>query len=107
MSMSEMNDEQLVHSTLSLERELLSTRFQHSAGNLENTSTLRVLRRGIARLKTEQRTRELAAGTAHGSLMASHGSSFVPGTMVAEEGGSADDKGGFLKGIVDKLKTNE
>ena len=106
-ALASLSDEQLVHRAASVERELIAARFQHSSGTLENTAGLRVLRRTIARLKTEQRSRELAAGLAKGSLAARHSSSFDPSNATAETASPAEEKGGFLKGIVDKLKGSE
>ncbi len=42
-------------------RQLFTLRFQHATRQLENTSQLRVVRQQIARLRTVQRLRELAA----------------------------------------------
>lgn len=106
-ALSQLSDEQLVHRTAAIERQLVAARFQHASGSLENTSSLRVLRRSIAQLKTEQRSRELAAGLSKGSLQAKHASSFDPAVVDADSAAPAEEKGGFLKGIVDKLKGSE
>ena len=55
---AELSDEQLVHKVLQAERDLVATRFKHKTNTLENTSTLRVIRRDIARLHTEARRRD-------------------------------------------------
>jgi large subunit ribosomal protein L29 len=41
--------------------EMFNLRFQRASGQLENTSRVRVVRREVARLKTIQRERQLAA----------------------------------------------
>ena len=53
--LSAMSDQDLVHAGLEAERELVAARFRHSTNQLENTAELRVLRRRIARIKTEVR----------------------------------------------------
>jgi large subunit ribosomal protein L29 len=102
-----MTDEQLVQSIRSKERELVAARFRHSSNQLENTATLRVIRKDIARLKTEVRSRELANGLHHGALLARH----ARGTAGAAAPAAADqapaERGGFLKGIVDRLTGKE
>jgi len=98
----ELSDEQLVHRVLEVERQLVQTRFRHSANQLENTARLRVLRREIARLQTEARRREIANGLAKGELVRTHARSFQTGE-AAGEAAQPEQKGGFLSGIVDKL----
>ena len=56
----ELTDEQLVHRELQLERQIIDARFQKEVGTLENTSVFLGLRKDIARLRTEQRQREIA-----------------------------------------------
>lgn len=98
-----LNDEALVHQALATEREFVEARFRHSMDLLEDTSVLRQLRRDIARMKTEQRARELAAGLPKGALAAMHRATF--GEADSGEGAEASgaEQGGFLKGIVDKI----
>lgn len=104
MSHADLTDEQLVHNMLQAERELVTARFKHKTNTLENTSTLRVIRRDIARLRTEARRRELEGSMSKGSLMSTHARTFsTEGGVVA----AAAEKGGFLSGIVDKLTGKE
>jgi large subunit ribosomal protein L29 len=105
---AEMNDEQLVHRVLQVERDLISARFKHSMNQLENTTRLRVLRREIARLRTEARARELRGGLPKNALLVQHRATFrraVP--AAAESGAPSAEKGSFLSGIVDKLTGKE
>lgn len=103
---TELSDEQLVHKALAAERDLVVARFSHSAGSLENTAALSVLRKDIARIRTEARRREREQGLAKDALVNAHRSSFASSGGV--DGGESDEaKGGFLKGIVDKLTNNE
>lgn len=57
----EMNDEQLSVELKQTQEELFRLRFQASTEKLDAPSNLRKLRRKIARIKTIQRERELAA----------------------------------------------
>lgn len=101
-NMTDFSDEQLVHRVLEVERQLVQARFRHSANQLENTARLSVLRREIARLQTEARRREIAAGLAKGALVSTHSRSFQTGEERVEAP-QPEQKGGFLSGIVDKL----
>lgn len=56
-----MSPEQLQQALEEARRQLFTLRFQHATRQLANTSQLRQVRRHIARLKTIQRQRELAA----------------------------------------------
>jgi large subunit ribosomal protein L29 len=47
-----MSDDQLADEVLRLKREQFNLRFRRATGQLENTSTVRVVRRDIARVKT-------------------------------------------------------
>ena len=49
----------LVHRELQLERELMDALFRHEDNQLEDTSKLAKLRKGIARARTLQREREV------------------------------------------------
>lgn len=102
--LKELDDKSLVHRELQLERELMDARFRNKTGQLEDTSKLAKLRKGIARARTLQREREVEQKLNPNSLRDMHRSSFVAG----ESGGSGDGgAGGFLKGIVDKVTPNE
>ncbi|TNE88627.1 MAG: 50S ribosomal protein L29 [Deltaproteobacteria bacterium] len=105
MSFAELSDEQLVHKILETERELVRAQFAHSQQQLENTAILGNLRKAVARLKTETRTRETAAGLRKNALIDQHAKSFAPVTDSSDAG--AQEKGGFLSGIVDKLQGND
>ena len=106
VKMGELSDADLVHRVLQIERDLVAARFKHSLSQLENTSRLRVLRREIARLRTEARTREIKSGRARDTLLGEHRRSFAGGQAPAAAEAPAE-KGGFLAGIVDKLKGKE
>jgi large subunit ribosomal protein L29 len=98
-----LNDEGLAHRLMEVERELVRKRFQHSMGQLENTASLRNLRKEIARIKTEATRRESSQGLTRGSLVQKHAKT----AQVRSEATAGQDKGGFLQGIVDKLSGND
>jgi len=100
-----MSDQDLTHRVFEVERELVEARFKHSMGRLENTSQLRSLRREIARIKTEARTREVAQGLSRGALIREHRASYRSEAAAPVE--APKESGGFLKGIVDKLTSND
>ena len=56
LSAAEM-DEKVV----SLKEELFNLRFQHATGQLENTMSIKQVKKTIARIKTDQREAELKA----------------------------------------------
>ncbi|NLO27193.1 MAG: 50S ribosomal protein L29 [Actinobacteria bacterium] len=56
----ELADEELTQRLKQSREELFNLRFQHAAGQLENTSRLRQVRRDIARIMTVQSARERA-----------------------------------------------
>ena len=56
----ELADEELVQRLKQSREELFNLRFQHAAGQLENTSRLRQVRQDIARIMTVQSSRERA-----------------------------------------------
>lgn len=105
---TEFNDEQLTHRMFDHERELVTARFALSSGTLENTAHVSVLRKEIARIRTEARRREIEQGLPKGSLIRTHRSTWSAGSASGEvEGGDSEEGGGFLKGIVDKLTGND
>jgi large subunit ribosomal protein L29 len=59
----EMSDDQLVHEARQAQQELFRLRFQAATEKLDAPSNLTKLRRTIARIKTVQRERELAAAS--------------------------------------------
>ena len=91
--------EQLAELTSALVKASLDLRM----GRLENTASVRVHRKSVARALTAARQQEIAAGLPKGSLTA------VPRKSVRVVGGAqADDgKGGFLKGVVDRLSESK
>ena len=99
----ELTDEQLVHRELQIERQIIDARFQKEVGTLENTSVFMVLRKNIARLRTEQRQREIAQNLNNDSLRNKFRSTF----QVAENAPLSGQGDGFLKGISDKLDADE
>ena len=101
--LTEITDADLVGKVVALEREIVTARFAHSMGKLKNTASLKVARRAIARLQTEARRREIAAGSAKGSLLA--GASAASG--ASEKSNEASSSDGFLKGIVDKIGSKD
>lgn len=106
--LKEVSDADLVKGISDSERELVTLRFKLSSNQLENTSTLKNVRRKLARMKTEVRARELAQGLNKGALVGRHGSA-RPSTPAAA--GNTEqapaERGGFLKGIVDRLTGRE
>ena len=58
----EMSDEQLTHELRETQQELFRLRFQSASERLDAPSNLTRLRKRVARIKTLQRERELAAG---------------------------------------------
>ena len=106
-SIRKLSDEQLVHAELSLERDLVAAMFQHRTGQLDDSSMLSKMRKDIARLRTLQREREMAAGSARDSLRNTYRGTFEASSPIstgeAAEGASA----GFLQGIVDKISSTD
>jgi large subunit ribosomal protein L29 len=99
-----MTDDALVQRLAQAERELVRQRFQLSMGQLENTSTLRTLRKEIARIKTEATRRESEQGLPKNSLLTRSTHAVDVATPSA---GAPKARGGFLQGIVDKLTGDE
>ncbi len=56
----ELADEELTQRLKQSREELFNLRFQHAAGQLENTSRLRQVRQDIAKIMTVQSSRERA-----------------------------------------------
>lgn len=63
-SFAELDDQGLLTSLADHKQELFNLRFQSVTGQLDNTSSLGVTRRAIARINTELRAREIAAAEA-------------------------------------------
>lgn len=103
--LTDLSDEQLVHAELTLERSLVTARFQHATNQLADSSQLKKIRRDIARVRTACRTREREAGLRKNALRDRFAAGFTP--VAATDGGDAGQSGGFLKGIVDKIGGDE
>lgn len=56
-----LSDEKLLDALEDKREEIFNLRFQKASGQLENTNAITKARRELARLKTVQRERELAA----------------------------------------------
>ncbi len=56
-----LSDEELVEKLKDSRAELFNLRFQLATGQLDNTGRIAAVKRDIARLHTESRSRELAA----------------------------------------------
>ena len=56
-----MSDDQLNDEVLRLKREQFNLRFRRATGQLENTSTVRIVRRDIARIQTVMRSKRTTA----------------------------------------------
>ena len=91
-----ISDEALVHHELGLERDLVRALFAHRSNALNDSSRLGKLRKGIARARTEQRVRELAAGLSKDALR-----NRFRGTFVA--GGSSVESAPTLGGLAEQL----
>ena len=63
-SLRDIGDGELLDKLASAKEELFNLRFQHVTGQLDNTSRLGVVRKQVARLNTELRSREIAAAEA-------------------------------------------
>ncbi|MBZ0293457.1 MAG: 50S ribosomal protein L29 [Anaerolineae bacterium] len=63
-----MDDEKILDEIEDLKEALFRLRLQESSGQLENTDVIRHTKRDIARLKTVQRERALAAAQAAGEV---------------------------------------
>jgi len=57
----QLSDDELAAKLKELKEELFNLRFQMATGQLDNPMRLRAVRKDIARVKTIQRERELAA----------------------------------------------
>jgi len=55
--------DELVQKEKDLREELFNLKFQHAIGKLENTSRLRVLKKDVARIITEQKLRTFKEGS--------------------------------------------
>ena len=60
----DLSDEALIDQLADTKAELFNLRFQHVTGQLDNYSRLPQLKREVARIRTELRSREIAAAEA-------------------------------------------
>ena len=86
--LKELTDEQVVHAELQLDRDLVGLRFSKNADQLRNVNQIKVVRRNIARVRTEQRRRELGAGLAKNTLREQHRVTFTAADSATTEGSS-------------------
>jgi large subunit ribosomal protein L29 len=63
-ALRDLNDTEVLERLAQTKEELFNLRFQSVTGQLENHSRLTAVKRDIARLMTELRTREIAAAEA-------------------------------------------
>ncbi len=57
---TEQSDAELVEALAEAKKELFNLRFQLATGQLANTARISEVKKDVARIKTEQRRRELA-----------------------------------------------
>lgn len=96
VNLTSLTDEQLVHSELQAEADLVRTRFLLYTNQLEDSSKVGRLRRQIARLQTEQRRRELERGQPRNSMRGVHRGSF------RDQGATAPTTGSFVQSVLDR-----
>ena len=65
-TLRDLSDEAVVERLAETKAELFNLRFQHVTGQLDNTARLGELRKEVARINTELRSREIAAAEAQG-----------------------------------------
>ena len=80
-----MTDEQLVHTELQFQRDIVHTRIDQVFEKSEDMMKLRKIRKSIARLRTEQRAREIKENLGKDSLRNAHRKSFVPTASESSE----------------------
>jgi ribosomal protein L29 len=100
------DNDTLVASLGQTERELVQARLDLAIGRLENTARIGVLRKKYARIQTRLREAEIAGNLPKGSLAAKGRISAADGGATTEAA-APEAKGGFLKGIVDRLTPNK
>lgn len=93
-----MSDKELVHHELQTERDLAVASLKLRGSTLENTASVRQMRRAVARARTIQREREREQGLAKDHLLHLHRQDFKPG-----EGGGEQAEGGFLSGVSERF----
>ncbi len=60
-AITDISDAELVSMLNDAKKELFNLRFQLATGQLDNTARISVVKREVARAKTEMRSREIAA----------------------------------------------
>ncbi len=60
ITVTSQSDIELVESLAEAKRELFNLRFQLATGQLENNARINVVKKTVARIRTEMRSRELA-----------------------------------------------
>ena len=63
-SLRDTSDGELLDRLAAAKEELFNLRFQHVTGQLDNTARLGVVRKQVAKINTELRSREIAAAEA-------------------------------------------
>lgn len=102
-----LSDESLVHRELGLERELVSVKFRLATNQLEDSSQIGKLRKGIARCRTLERDRERTNGLRRNALRDQYAPTFDASSVVVDASQDEGAGSGFLKGIVDKIGGGE
>ncbi|MDA3039363.1 MAG: 50S ribosomal protein L29 [Actinomycetota bacterium] len=59
-AVTSQSDTELVESLADAKRELFNLRFQLATGQLENNARIKLVKKTVARIRTEMRSRELA-----------------------------------------------
>ena len=59
-AVTEQSDAELLESLVDAKKELFNLRFQLATGQLANPARIREIKKGVARVRTEQRRRQLA-----------------------------------------------
>jgi large subunit ribosomal protein L29 len=86
--LKDLTDEQVVHAELQLDRDLVGLRFRKNADQLRNVNQIKVVRRNIARVRTEQRRRELNGGLTKDTLLEQHRATFTAAVVAKAVGSS-------------------
>jgi len=94
--MTSLSDEALVHLGMGWEHSLVQSLIRQRMGKLSTPSSLKQLRRDIARAKTELTRRESAAGLSLGTIWSKHAGSFKPQAATPDAAGSS-----FLQNLLD------
>lgn len=93
-----LSEAEIAHSVFQAQHDLVAARMRLALNKLDNTGTLKVLRKDIARGMTELRRREADQGLAKGTLLQAHRATFRKGAAAPARSGT------FLEGLVDNLE---